>query len=67
MGNPVKQYCSVFVCDPLGTVLYDITIHDANTGDVLIRSNGTRFYNDYRLREWAEERTGKTCLEVIRE
>lgn len=65
MGNPVKQYCVVFVecCPSIGVCT---TIHDAETDEVLYRSRGALNYYDKGFRDLAEERTGRTCLEVIR-
>lgn len=66
MGNPVKEYCYVYInCSAMP---FDYTtFNDAETGEVLDRTRGALNYDDERLRDLAEEWTGKTCLKVIRE
>ena len=64
MGNPVKQYCVVYVALSGGSV--HTICSDAETGEVLHGSRGALNYHDERFLDLAEERTGRTCLKVIR-
>jgi len=70
MGNPIKQYCIVHVTDGVGLSVgsYNVTVSDAETGDVLEYMYHLHVKrDDERLQELAEIQTDKTCLEVIRE
>lgn len=69
MGNPIKQYCVVYItngvnwCGPT----YNATVCDAESGDVLTIFEHLCVKRDTKeIQDLGETYTGRPCLEVIR-